>query len=249
MPSRLPRSGPREPCRGLAGRRDHVGAFADPPAAAVTAPGGWRTKFQMQRQCPLVGRENCPRRDGKGPGAATCDQRDNGHLETRYQAGGGAECREVHSRGDSCSYSHLKARRGKEPPTPSIVGRMRFLEGRGSEAALLSLSPGPLRWAVASRKRAPRRARGRRRGSLGPGRPGLPRAVSLGGNGRLEAQESSARPENARSRPRTSREDPQSPRTGCGAACVYYSPNSKPRRRVRTLLIRCKRQFAPSKSH
>lgn len=99
----------------------------------------------MQRQCPLVGRENCPRRDGKGPGVATCDQRDNGHLETRYQAGGGAECREVHSRGDSCSYSHLKARRGKEPPTPSIVGRMRFLEGRGSEAALLSLSPGQWR--------------------------------------------------------------------------------------------------------
>lgn len=164
MPSHLPCGGPREPCCRLAGRRDHVGAFADPPAAAVTAPGGWRTKFQMQRQCPLVGRENCPRRDGKGPGAATCDQRDNGHLETRYQAGGGAECREVHSRGDSCSYSHLKARRGKEPPTPSIVGRMRFLEGRGSEAALLSLSPGPLRWAVASRKRAPRRARGRRRG-------------------------------------------------------------------------------------
>lgn len=182
MPSRLPCGGPREPCRGLAGRRDHVGAFADPPAAAVTAPDGWRTKFQMQRQCPLVGRENCPRRDGKGPGAATCDQRDNGHLETRYQAGGGAECREVHSRGDSCSYSHLKARRGKDPPTPSIVGRMRFLEGRGSEAALLSLSPGPLRWAVASRKRAPRRAKGRRRGSHGPGRPGLPRAVSLGGN-------------------------------------------------------------------
>lgn len=145
VPSRLPCGGPREPCCGLAGRRDHVGAFADPPAAAVTAPGGWRMKFQMQRQCPLVGRENCPRRDGKGPGAATCDQRDNGHLETRYQAGGGAECREVHSRGDSCSYSHLKARRGKEPPTPSIVGRMRFLEGRGSEAALLSLSPGPLR--------------------------------------------------------------------------------------------------------